>query len=95
MVKFKVTSRPIGGEDTSYVETKLRTDTAKFTNMRIAGFTQSIIALIRKTEEFIKYKARIASRDVFSEKLYILASLCKSCENKLVYGRAGCQETGS
>ena len=46
MVKFKVTSRPIGGEDTSYVETKLRTDTAKFTNMRIAGFTQSIIALI-------------------------------------------------
>ena len=39
---------------------KVRTDTAKFTNMRITGFGQSRY-LVRESEIFVKNKTKIAS----------------------------------
>ena len=52
---------------------KIWMDTAKLTNMVIAGF-EDILGLVRKGEMFIKNAAEVLSRVVLSEELLILAS---------------------
>jgi len=44
-----------------YFEVKIRTNTAKFTNMIIARFRESRY-LVRESEVFIKDKTKVASR---------------------------------
>ena len=60
---------------------KKRTDATKLTNVRIARFKQCR-DLIRESEVFIKYKAKVTSgvsRDlVLREDLFILANCCLS-----------------
>jgi len=49
------------GNGTGSFEVKIRTNTAKFTNMIIARFRESRY-LVREGEVFIKYEAKVASR---------------------------------
>ena len=48
------------GDDTGSFKVKIRTKTAKFTNMIIARFRESRY-LVRESEVFIKNKTKIAS----------------------------------
>jgi len=49
------------GDGTGSFKVKIRTKTAKFTNMIIARFTESRY-LVRESEMFIKDKIKVASR---------------------------------
>ena len=49
------------GDGTGNSEVKIRTNTAKFTNMIIAGFTESRY-LVRESKVFIKDKSKVANR---------------------------------
>ena len=49
------------GDGTGNSEVKIRTNTVKFTNMIIAGFTESRY-LVRESEVFIKDKSKVANR---------------------------------
>ena len=49
------------GDGTGSSEVKIRTNTAKFTNMIIARFRESRY-LVRESEVFIKDKTKVASR---------------------------------
>jgi len=49
------------GDGTGNSEVKIRTNTAKFTNMIIAGFRESRY-LVRESEMFIKDKSKVANR---------------------------------
>ena len=59
VVKFRMNDR--SGHGTGSFEVKIRTKTAKFTNMIIARFTESRY-LVRESEVFIKDKTTVASR---------------------------------
>ena len=48
------------GDGTGRFEVKIRTKTAKFTNMIIARFRESRY-LVRKTEVFVENKTKVAS----------------------------------
>ena len=48
------------GDGTGSFEVKIRTKTAKFTNMIVAGFREGRY-LVRESEVFIKNKTKIAS----------------------------------
>jgi len=48
------------GDGTGSFEVKIRTKTAKFTNMIIAGFRESRY-LVRETEVFVENKTKVAS----------------------------------
>jgi hypothetical protein len=50
-----------GGDGTGSLEVKVRSNTTKFTNMRIAGFRQCGY-LVREGEVFVKNKTKVASR---------------------------------
>jgi len=75
VIKYRVNSG--GGDGTSCLEIKIRTNTTKLTNVRITRFGQCR-DLVRKSEMFIKDKAKIASslggRDtVYFTKFFVVA----------------------
>ena len=74
-------------------EIKIGADTAKFTNVRIAGFGQCRY-LIRESEMFIKDKTQVTSRlsDIESAILYLGQLLFESDEEKFGFRSIECQE---
>jgi len=59
VVKFRMNDR--SGDSIGHFEVKIRTNTAKFTNMIIARFRENRY-LVRESEVFIKYRTKVASR---------------------------------
>jgi len=59
VVKFRMNDK--SGDGTGSFEVKIRTKTAKFTNMIIARFKESRY-LVRESEVFIKDKTKVARR---------------------------------
>ena len=56
-----------GGNDTGCFEVEIWADTAKFTNVIVAGF-RKCRDLVREGKVFIKDKAKVASRVGYSER---------------------------
>jgi len=65
------------GDGTGSFEVRIRTNSAKFTNIIIARFRKSRY-LVRESEVFIKDETKVASRGqvVISELVLIMASGC-------------------
>jgi len=60
MVKFEVNDGD--GDGTGCLRIKVKTDTAKFTNVRIARFGQNGYSLVREPKMFVEIEIKIACR---------------------------------
>ena len=91
VVKFRVNYR--GGNGAGCFEVDIWADTAKFTNVIVAGL-RKYRDLVGEGKVFIKHKAKIASRVGCSERrvVYFRKLLFKSDKKKLSFRRVESQK---
>jgi len=86
VIKFRMDNG--GGNGAGSLEVEIWADTAKFTNMIVAGF-RKCRDLVREGKVFIKDKANVASRVGCNERIvvYFRKLLLKSDKKKLSFSR--------
>ena len=94
VIKFRMDNG--GGNGAGCFEVEVWVDTAKFTNVIVAGFRKCRV-LVGESKVFIKDKAKVASRVGCSERrvVYLRKLLFKSDKKKLSFRRVESQKVCS